>query len=50
LVTCLFSFGSTGEPKPLWFDARRWAGRRSSQKQVVVVIVVVVVVVVVVGR
>ena len=25
LVTCLFSFGSTGEPKPLWFDALRWA-------------------------
>ena len=25
LVTCLFSFGSTGAPKPLWFDAARWA-------------------------
>ena len=25
LVTCLFSFGSTGEPKPLWFDSLRWA-------------------------
>ncbi|KAL1515784.1 hypothetical protein AB1Y20_002400 [Prymnesium parvum] len=25
LITCLFSFGSTGEPKPLWFDARQWA-------------------------
>ena len=24
-VTCLFSFGSTGEPKSLWFDALRWA-------------------------
>ena len=23
LVTCLFSFGSTGQPKPLWFDATR---------------------------
>jgi len=25
LLTCLFSFGSTGSPKPLWFDAPRWA-------------------------
>jgi long-subunit acyl-CoA synthetase (AMP-forming)/thioester reductase-like protein len=25
LVTCLFSFGSTGEPKHLWFDALSWA-------------------------
>ena len=25
LVTCLFSFGSTGVPKPLWFDALQWA-------------------------
>ena len=25
LVTCLFSFGSTGQPKPLWFDANRCA-------------------------
>ena len=25
LVTCLFSFGSTGQPKPLWFDATRCA-------------------------
>ena len=24
-LTCLFSFGSTGEPKPLWFDSIRWA-------------------------
>ena len=25
LVTCLFSFGSAGASKPLWFDAERWA-------------------------
>ena len=25
LVTCLFSFGSTGAPKPLWFSAREWS-------------------------
>jgi len=39
-VTCLFSFGSTGCPKPLWFDAGTWAtwtdrcppaGRRARQ-------------------
>lgn len=25
LVTCLFSFGSAGQPKPLWFDSERCA-------------------------
>ena len=25
LMTCLFSFGSSGAPKPLWFDSQRWA-------------------------
>ena len=25
LITCLFSFGSTGDPKPLWFSPRDWA-------------------------
>ena len=29
LVTCLFSFGSTGQPKPLWFDATRCGSTRS---------------------
>lgn len=24
-VTCIFSFGSTGLPKPLWYDGHRWA-------------------------
>ncbi|KAL3933310.1 MAG: hypothetical protein SGPRY_000335 [Prymnesium sp.] len=32
LITCLFSFGSTGEPKPLWFDAPLvWAAPLSSR-------------------
>ena len=25
LVACLLSFGSSGDPKPLWFDADAWA-------------------------